>query len=202
MGIWVRPREHLERTSEGLHRPLCCCCRLLSCAGGLPSVAVEGLCLDRPLLPTAPAPAASPPAKEKGSPSNDPYGPTNDGEEGPGGRREEGGRRREVGRGGTGVRQIPTSFLRPICAPASGPPGVSRALPCLFPTRTRFPPSSRSRAGRFPAREQCVFHRLDAFFDRLRAINLCHAIKRAPNHAQRLIQRLPPKRNAGPTFSV
>ena len=52
-----------------------------------------------------------------------------------GGRREEGGRRREVGGGGTGVRQIPTSFLRPICAPASGPPGVSRALPRLFPAR-------------------------------------------------------------------
>ena len=93
MGIWVRPREHLERTSEGLHRPLCCCCRLLSYAGGLPSVAVEGLCLDRPLLPMALAPTTSVPAKEKGSPSNDPYGPTNDGKEGPGGRREAGGRR-------------------------------------------------------------------------------------------------------------
>ena len=79
--------------------------------------------------------------------------------------------------------------------------GPAWCFPC--PTaRARFPPSSRSRAGRFPAREQRVFHRLDAFFDRLRAINLCHAIKRAPNHAQRLIQRLPPKRNAGPTFSV
>jgi len=48
-----------------------------------------------------------------------------------------GGGRREVGGGGTGVRQIPTSFLRPICAPASGPPGVSRALPRLFPPRAR-----------------------------------------------------------------
>jgi len=121
-------------------------------------------------------------------------------------------RRDQVGRGrqaAGGRRRRNWSATNPDFVSAAdlcsrvGPAWCFPRPPALIsPARARFPPSSRSRAGRFPAREQRVFHRLDAFFDRLRAINLCHAIKRAPNHAQRLIQRLPPKRNAGPTFSV
>ena len=112
-------------------------------------------------------------------------------------------RRDQVGRGrqaAGGRRRRNWSATNPdfvFAADLCSRVGPAWCFPCppalISPVRARFPPSSRSRR---------VFHRLDAFFDRLRAINLCHAIKRAPNHAQRLIQRLPPKRNAGPTFSV
>jgi hypothetical protein len=168
MGIGVRPREHLERTSEGL---CACACTSLcvavvdswSCTGGLPSVAGEGLCLHRPLLPTAPAPAASAPAKEKGSPSDDPYSPTNGGEERLGGRQdrgrqEAGGRRRRnwsaTNPDSVSAADLCSRVVGPACCfprpPAllSWPPAllsrVLRARLALFPLARRTLPRSRA----------------------------------------------------------
>ena len=104
-----------------------------SCAGGLPSVAGD-----------SPCPAASAAAKEKGSPSDDPYGPTNGGEERPGGRR-------EVGGGGTGVRQIPTLFLAADLCSRVGPACCFPRPPALL-SRARFLPSSRPRASLLASR--------------------------------------------------
>ena len=85
------------------------------------------------------------------------------------------------------------SFTRPPArAPALFLRGA-RALFSRFPARAprAFPPASRA----FPTR-------LNAFSIRSAPIKRRRAFRRAPRRAQRLIERLPPKRDAGSKFSV
>jgi hypothetical protein len=143
----------------------------------------------------APAPVDSAPAKEKESPAMT----ANGSEELPGGSR-------RSRRGWNGVRADKSCFVScgRFVLPCRARMLLSRALPRFFPVRgvraIPFPPASKPRASR--SRKPRVFHRRTSFFDRFRAINHCCTIKRTCKRAQRLIERLAPKRNVGAKFSV
>ena len=99
-----------------------------SCAGGLPSVAGDdpcacGLCG----------------CQGEGEPQRRPLRPYQRRREAT--RREAGGRRRRDWSQECDKSRL--CFLRPICAPASGPPAVFHALPRFFPARDYFPLPAR-----------------------------------------------------------
>jgi hypothetical protein len=217
MGIGVRPREHLERTGEGLCAGactgLCCRCRLLVLRRRPALCCRRGAVLAPAAVADGPRACSLCACEGEGEPQRRPLQPYQWRRGAT--RREAGGKRREVGGGGTGVTNLDSVsaadlFLRR--RGAMGPPAVSRAsFPASRVCSARFFPAHAARDSfPLPARAphasslaRFAFSTAQIhFLTDYAPIKLCRAIKRAPNHAQRFIGRLPPKRNVGPTFSV